>query len=449
MKYDTIHGSVALLSGMVCWLAVTAAGPAGVRLEASPAADPAGAHPVSAEMRGAYFTGVYPDLFSSLLGLPEPAVRGKIDSAFARLFYGRDSSERVYYPVGKDMAYVMDVANNDVRTEGMSYGMMIAVQLNKRGEFDRLWKWAKTHMQFAEGPHRGYFAWHCRTDGVKLDSTAASDGEEWFVMALFFASARWGEGTGIFAYRTEARAILRTMVHKESEQGHGVISAMFDRHRKLVVFVPEIPGNGFTDPSYQLPHYYELWARWGEHDENFWCSAASASRRLLRLAADTSTGLSPDYATFDGKPTSPWGGGHGDFRFDAWRVAMNVAVDWLWFRKDPWQVTQSNRLLEFFHTRGVRTYGNQFTLDGRQIGDDHSTGLVAMNAVAALAATSDLRKTFVEELWRAPIPSGFYRYYDGMLYMLALLQVGGEFRIYDPTGTPVDHCSEEGADAKH
>jgi oligosaccharide reducing-end xylanase len=402
-----------------------------------------------AEMRGAYLTGVYPDLFSSLLGLPESAVRGKIDSAFARLFYGRDSSERVYYPVGKDMAYVMDVANNDVRTEGMSYGMMIAVQLNKREEFDRIWKWAKTHMQFAEGPHRGYFAWHCRTDGMKLDSTAASDGEEWFVMALFFASARWGEGPGIYAYRTEACTILRTMLHKESEQGHGAISAMFDRHRKLVVFVPETPGNGFTDPSYQLPHYYELWARWGEHDENFWCSAASASRRLLRLAADTSTGLSPDYATFDGKPTSPWGGGHGDFRFDAWRVAMNVAVDWLWFRKDPWQVTQSNRLLEFFHARGVRTHGNQFTLDGRQIGDDHSTGLVAMNAVAALAATSGLRKAFVEELWRTPIPAGFYRYYDGMLYMLALLQVGGEFRIYDPTGTPVDHCLEEGAHGKH
>jgi oligosaccharide reducing-end xylanase len=72
-----------------------------------------------------------------------------------------------------------------------------------------------------------------------------------------------------------------------------------------------------------------------------------------------------------------------------------------------------------------------------------------MNAVAALAATSGLRKAFVEELWRTPIPSGFYRYYDGMLYMLALLQVGGEFRIYDPTGTPVDHCSEEGAHAKH
>jgi oligosaccharide reducing-end xylanase len=444
MNHRHTYGSAALLPRIACCLVIGVVGSADARPKAHPGTNSACTSPVPVVTRGAYFTGVYPDLFTSLLGVPAPAVRGKIDSAFAQLFYGRDSSERVYYPVGRDMAYVMDVANNDVRTEGMSYGMMIAVQLNKREEFDRLWKWAKTYMQFDEGPHRGYFAWHCRTDGLKLDSTAASDGEEWFVTSLFFASARWGEGQGIHAYRTEARKILRTMLHKESEPDHGAISAMFDRHRKLVAFVPESPGNGFTDPSYQLPHYYELWARWGEQDDGFWCSAATASRRLLRLAADTSTGLSPDYSTFDGKPINPWGGGHGAFRFDAWRVAMNVAIDWLWFRKDPWQVTQSNRLLEFFHARGVRTHGNQFTLDGRQIGDDHSAGLVAMNAVAALAATSVRRDAFVEHLWRTPIPSGFYRYYDGMLYMLALLQVGGEFRVYDPTGSPVDRCSEEG-----
>ena len=36
------------------------------------------------------------------------------------------------------MAYVTDVLNKDVRTEGMSYGMMIAVQLDRKKEFDRL-----------------------------------------------------------------------------------------------------------------------------------------------------------------------------------------------------------------------------------------------------------------------------------------------------------------------
>jgi len=38
------------------------------------------------------------------------------------------------------------VKHNDVRSEGMSYGMIIAVLLDKQEEFDRLWKWAVQHM---------------------------------------------------------------------------------------------------------------------------------------------------------------------------------------------------------------------------------------------------------------------------------------------------------------
>jgi oligosaccharide reducing-end xylanase len=392
--------------------------------------------------RGAYFTGVYPDLFAEMPGASRTAVRGKVDSAFQRLFYGNDKNERVYYPVGSDMAYIEDIANSDVRTEGMSYGMMIAVQMDKQEEFDRLWKWAKTFMQFTAGPHKGYFAWHCKTDGTVMDSTAASDGEEWFVMSLFFASARWGDGKEISAYRAEAQRILTTMLHKESELGHGSVTNMFNMKEKLVAFVPAASANQFTDPSYQVPHFYELWARWAEKDNRFWCDATSASRRLLQHATDPTTGLSPDYAGFDGKPVRFGGGGHEEFRFDAWRVAMNVAVDWVWFEKDGWAVTQSNRLLDFFHSQGVRNHGNQYTLDGRKLGSDHSAGLVAMNAVAVLASTNDNRKDFVEELWNTPVPTGRYRYYDGMLYMLAMLQVSGNFRIYDPTGKAVPACSE-------
>jgi oligosaccharide reducing-end xylanase len=391
---------------------------------------------------GAYFTGCYPNGFTELLGRSGPEVQWRIDSAFHQLFHGHDSTERVYYSVGSDMAYIEDIGNNDVRTEGMSYGMMIAVQLDKKEEFDRLWKWATHFMRFTSGPHKGYFGWHCRTDGQLLDSTAASDGEEWFVMALFFASARWGDGPGIYEYRGEAQRILTTMLHKESEPGHGAITNMFDTEKKLVAFVPEVQANQFTDPSYQVPHFYELWARWATTDNRFWCDAASASRQLMQRSANPLTGLSPDYAGFDGKPVSPWKGGHEDFRFDAWRVAMNVAIDWLWFRKDDWQVTQSNRLLDFFHSQGITDYGNQYTLDGRKLADDHSTGLVAMNAVAGLASTNDNRRAFIEELWNAPIPTGHYRYYDGMLYMLAMLQVSGNFRIYDPTGNPISACPE-------
>jgi oligosaccharide reducing-end xylanase len=376
---------------------------------------------------GAFESGVYRNLFRER-GQSDAAIQSKLDAAWQQLFYGDDDSQRVYYPVGEDMAYIMDIGNGDVRSEGMSYGMMIAVQLDKQEEFNRLWKWAKTYMYHDDGPRKGYFAWHCAPDGTILDPNSASDGEEWFVMALFFASGRWGNGEGIFNYRAEAQTLLDTMLHK-GDENTGVVTSMFDANRKLVVFVPQGAASTYTDPSYHVPAYYELWARWADKDNQFWRDAAAASRAFLKAAAHPQTGLMPDYASFDG---APYPGEHADFRFDAWRAAGNVAVDYAWFAADDWAVEQSNRLLAFFNSQGIDTYANQFTLDGKPLSTDHSPGLTAMNAVAALAADSPLAGEFVDALWDTPIPSGKWRYYDGMLYTLALLHASGNFRIYPP-----------------
>ena len=80
--------------------------------------------------------------------------------------------------------------------------------------------------------------------------------------------------------------------------------------------------------------------------------------------------------------------------------------------------------------QGLKRYGNNYTLEGKELSKDHSTGLVAMNASACLASTNKNRKDFVEELWNVKVPTGKYRYYDSILYMLGMLQVSGNFKIY-------------------
>ena len=376
---------------------------------------------------GASDTGHYRNLFCELLGRTPEEVDAKLQEAWQQLFYGRDDTQRVYFPIDGDMAYIADIANNDVRTEGMSYGMMIAVQLNRQAEFNRIWRWTRMHMHHADGPFAGYFAWHCARDGRQLDPGPASDGEEWFAMALFFAAHRWGSGDGIFDYEAEAQSLLHTMLH-HGEDG-GVIGGMFNRRAKQVVFVPHGEGATFTDPSYQLPAFYELWARWAKNDRAFWADAAVASRGFFRKAANPRTGLMPDYASFEGSPVMRKG--HESFRFDAWRTLANVALDHAWFSADPWQVEQSNRVLDFLAAKGAGC-PNQFTLDGRPLSADYSPGLSSMAAVAGLAADPIRARPFVEALWNAEVPSGRYRYYDGLLYLLALLQVSGQFQIYPP-----------------
>lgn len=398
----------------------------------------------NSDLKGAYFTCKYPNLFTGLLGKSEEEVKVKVDKAFQQLFHGDDKTERIYYPVEPGMAYIIDINNNDIRSEGMSYGMMMAVQLNKKNEFDRLWKWAKTYMQHKSEKRKDYFAWHCRMDGSKIDSNSASDGEEWFVMSLMFASARWGNGEGIYNYKFEAQKILDAMLNKiESSDKRRDVTNMFNKKEKMVVFVPAGEADDFTDPSYHLPHFYELWARWADKNNKFWCEAANVSREYFKKALHPVTGLAPDYSRFDGKPFSPWNGGNENFQYDAFRVASNVAIDYLWFAKDDWVIEQSNRLLKFFYSQGMSNYGSTYTLDGKVIIKDINNALRAMNATAALASNLDFKKEFVEELWNMHIPTGHYRYYDGCLYMFALLQLSGNFKIYDPSGNVIIDCIDE------
>ena len=94
------------------------------------------------------------------------------------------------------------------------------------------------------------------------------------------------------------------------------------------------------------------------------------------------------------------------------------------------------RAHDFFYSKGVKEYYSNYTLEGNtESGNsDHSAGLVACNAVAALASNDIKAWDFVDDLWDTPIPSGRYRYYDGMLYFLGFLHASGNFRIYKPNG---------------
>jgi oligosaccharide reducing-end xylanase len=377
--------------------------------------------------------GPYRDLFQDLLGKTDREVDAKVMAAWAQFFQGDAQTQRLFYPVDGDMAYIPDVANNDVRTEGLSYGMMICVQLDRQAEFNQLWKWSKTFLFHSDGPMRGYFAWHASPDGKPLDPGPASDGEEWFVASLFFAAHRWGSGDGIFNYEREAQDLLHTMLHKGEEAGHGAATPMFDKVAKQVVFVPHGNGAHFSDPSYHLPAFYELWARWAATpgDRAFMAAAATESRALFWNAANAETGLMPDYCEFDGRPHVLRG--HEDFRFDAWRTLSNPALDYSWFAADSREVVQSNRVLRFLSAAG-RLKHDRFKLDGTPVGDDlDSPGLISMAATAGLAADRDLATPFVEKLWTMEVPAGHYRYYNGLLYTLALLEAGGRFRIYSPS----------------
>ncbi|MCR5094012.1 MAG: xylanase [Lachnospiraceae bacterium] len=385
---------------------------------------------------GAMTTGKYRNFFAEI-GISEALIEEKIKASADTFFHGSEE-ERIFHPVEPDMGYLEDTGNHDVRTEGMSYGMMMCVQLDMKEEFDRIWKWAVTKMYLTEGFNEGFFGWSRKLDSDTLAPGPAPDGEEFFAMALFFASHRWGDGEDIFAYSEWARRILSACLHKGENGRPG--TPMWNRDNRLILFVP---GVDFTDASYHLPHFYELFALWAdEEDRPFWKEAAKASREYLVKACHPVTGMNPEYGEFDGSPMvrpMPWEGAdqHHDFFSDAYRTAANIGLDAEWFGEDAGHLSAPLRLMRFLQTdlEGARTV---FSVDGTPLDRTvlHPLGLLATTAQGALAVpqgdTDDYRLAaqWVRWFWEQPLRRGGRRYYDNCLYMFALLALSGRYRIW-------------------
>lgn len=374
---------------------------------------------------GAFYTGEYTNLFKEY-GFSDEEISKRIEDIWEQLFNEEHEETRIYFSAGDDMGYILDTGNLDVRTEGMSYGMMMAVQMDRKDIFDRLWKWTKTYMYMDTGRNAGYFAWSCNPDGTKRSSGPASDGEEYFALALFFASHRWGDGPYPYNYGEHAREILHTCLHK-GEDGEG--NPMWNLENKLIKFVPDVE---FTDPSYHLPHFYELFALWAnDEDRPFWKEAARASREYLKIACHPKTGLAPEYAFYDGTPNNERGYGH--FFSDSYRVVANIALDYEWFRDENCPVDIAEKVQNFFADKHMEDY-RRYTIDGKPFEEKalHPVGLLATNAQASLATKGEHRRHFVEQFWNTPVRTGKRRYYDNCLYFFSFLALSGNYKIWKP-----------------
>jgi oligosaccharide reducing-end xylanase len=198
--------------------------------------------------------------------------------------------------------------------------MMIAVQLDKRDDFDRLWRYAKS-IQIADGPSQGYFPSFCNGTG---GDTACNDpfGLQQFATALLLARGRWQSSPGTIDYGQAAGDLLDLIRHKES-YSCGVVDGVtgtFDPKSKLVYDTPTTASANLSRPSIVMPAYYELWAQ--ATGDSFWSQAAAAARAYWQVSANPTTGLIPERATFDGTPVP----GFDTFVPECDRTFFNMAL---------------------------------------------------------------------------------------------------------------------------
>ena len=379
---------------------------------------------------GAYYTGNYESPFKKILGKTDEEIQKKMDDLWNHYFKG-DNNSKVYYDKGNE-AYIKDINNNDVRSEGMSYGMMIAVQTNHKEEFDKLWNWAKNHMWHKSGGWDGYFAWQRNESGSGGDDNCAPDGEMYFMMSLLFAANRWNDSK----YMDDAQYILKKMWDNGQH-------SLFNPQHYVITFQPQGNENNFSDPSYDLPAYVDLFARWSTSNQDKWSKAAKATRDHLYKSSNTKSGLFSDYNNFDGTPHGvSYNGNAEKYMYDAMRCAMNFGMDYYLFGADSArQEEMARRIIDFFEKDNYKHA--RFNWDGSNPQEQYTLGETGANAVAAMALINDSKydaavKKNLQMAWDAQFMTGQYRYYDGLVHYLAMLHLSGTFKIWKPKPTVED-----------
>jgi len=363
------------------------------------------------------------------IGKTPAEIEAKLNKAFRQLFEGDNENERVCFNKSADESYIVDIGHNDIRSEGMSYGMTIAALLNKKDLFNRLWNFSKRYMKNTSGPMAGYYAWEVSTsDFSMMDPGSAPDGEEYFAAALLYAAKKFNCDT----YKQEAIELINDMAHKPAE---GDVNTMIDVNAGLVRFSP-MKGNDFTDPSYNTVAFYRMYKE-ATQDE-MWDKVLANSLAYLKKAVHPETGLAAEYSEFDGTPRStPWYKESDCFCGDAWRVVWNLGLDAMTYGdQDPqardWEIATIRKALGYLNARrpylaDMRVDGSPFPREARPA----TGGLIAMNAAATIALPDrdPLIKPFADDLWNMEIPTGTWRYYDGLLYMIGLLACAGKFSL--------------------
>ena len=374
-----------------------------------------------------------------LIGKSEAEALEKFRSHFQKLFFGDAEKECVCFSTNS-LRYIVDIGHQDIRSEGMSYGMYIAAKLGEENLFESLWQFSKNYLQNSSGNYAPYFAWQVglpnskHSDFYKMDPGAAPDGEEYFAAALLLAAKKFQKP----AYKKEACELLQAMAHKIPA---GNVRAMFDESRAAVRFSP-MTGNDFTDPSYHTLFFYRLFAE--ETGDKFWEAVYAESIHFLKHAMHPETGLAADYTEFNGEPKATnFNPMSHYFSGDSWRVVLNLALDFSSEISKPAENNCQNakdfeqkicrKYLQFF--RSQKTVFADYQIDGTPAPNarELTTGLMAMNAAATCALDinnsddAELARYFLQKLWEPPTPTGTWRYYDGMLLLLAYCLLTSKF----------------------
>lgn len=301
----------------------------------------------------------------------------------------------------------------DTVSEGIGYGMILAVYFNDKTTFNGLYAYYKSHLN-----GNGFMHWQIDKNGSVIGQNGATDADEDVALALCFASKVWGS-SGSVNYSSEATVLINKIMSYEVEGGSYILK----------------PGDAFGgssiyNPSYFAPAFYRVFK--AHTGDSRWDNVIAAGYSVLTKIQqyNAGTGFSPDWCTAAGQNC----GKSYDLGYDAIRVPFRIGLDWSWYGNSQARDI-NNKFLKFFDSKGsTNTLRDGYTITGNVTGLWWSPTFAAMIASASMS-TNDLavaRKWYDSSKNKNDPYTNPYHYYGSCLRLMNLVYQTGLFQnLYD------------------
>ncbi len=245
---------------------------------------------------------------------------------------------------------VVDSSNS----EGIGYGMLLAVYANDQNTFDNLWKYEQLFLD-----NHGLMNWYISPDGnTVLGTGAATDGDEDMAFALLMADKRWGgKGSLSTTYLAAAKTQIGLLWQYEVDPNHAYVLTSGDQSDGSVINI-----------SYFAPAYYREFglatnaaANWKKViDECYTVISAT----LNAANGNLNNGLVPAWSTPAGVPMTPPGTSMPLYhQLDSCRTPFRLGEDYCW-NADSRALAYLQKITGFYSGVGVANLVDGYDLNG-------------------------------------------------------------------------------------
>jgi len=329
---------------------------------------------------------------------------------------------------GSSTTVVRPQNGNDTVSEGIGYGMLIAVYMGDQALFDGLWSYEQQQAHLATG---SLMTWCIPSGSGSCAATggSATDADEDMAFALLKANKQWGS-TGTYNYEALATTMIGQIWSSDIDSAAGG------------TFLPKGGSNysspNPTNPSYFAPAYYRDFAK--VDTGHAWASVITSVYSAI-ASVGNSSGLIPAWCTSNCTAVGSNGGADdGDYQYDAHRVPWRLGIDACWNGVTSGKTFLTNNA-KFFSTAATNGMGRVFdiyTLAGVANTDakPNSMSSVGTAGVGAMAVGN----TFTNTAYRFILDATYtddpatrtqaYTYFNATVGLLGALTMSGNFNDF-------------------